>query len=205
MTRWMRLMLLAGLGVLALSVTPHALAVGCPTLDLACVAEGTTDEVAGTVEEIVDPVEETIEPIVGQIREEVDAILGGGSSVDPPGGFGGGGRPGVGENGGGINNGSGQGRDGLSVPGSSGIATQQVSDGIGVGPDVFIGPRGDDLLGSGPRDGIGGVLAGAVRSTLVVLVLVGVALVFVVIQNRLDRNDPKLALAQVRPDVLRFE
>jgi hypothetical protein len=37
------------------------------------------------------------------------------------------------------------------------------------------------------------------------VVLLGVALVFVAIQNRLDRNDPKLALAQVRPDVLRFE
>jgi hypothetical protein len=201
----MRLTTFVGLGLLALTTTAPAFADGCPTLDLACVAEGTTDEVGGTVDEIVDPVGEATEPVVEHILEEVDAILGGGGSVDPPGGGGdGGSRPGVGPTGGGITSGSGQVRDPLLAPTSSGITPRQVSD-VTVGPVVFIGPREDDLLGSGPSGGIGRVLAGAARSTIVVLVLLGVALAFVVIQNRLDRNDPKLALAQVRPDVLRFE
>jgi len=205
MTRWMRLMLSAGLGALALAVTTPALALGCPTLDPACLVGGAVNDAGDVVDEIVDPVEETTEPIVEQILEEVDAILGGGGSVDPPGGGGANDDgPGVRGNTGGISTGGGQGRDGLLAPGSSRVTPQQVSDGTGVGPNVFIGPR-DDPLRTGPRDGIGGVLASAVRSTLVVLVLLGVALVFVVIQNRLDRNDPKLALAQVRPDVLRFE
>lgn len=206
MSRWTRLTLMAGFGVLALTVTPPALADGpCPTLDLTCDLEGATDDVGDAVDEIVGPVEETTEPIVGEVLEGLDAILGGGGSVDPPGGGGDGdGPPGVGGNGGEVTTGEGRGLDGRLTPGSSGITPRQVIDGTGVGPKG-VSPQGDGLLGYGPREGFGGVVAGAARSTLIVMVLLAVALVFVAIQNRLDRNDPKLALAQVRPDVLRFE
>lgn len=203
MTRWMS-MLAAGSGLLVLTVAPPALADGsCPTLDLACVADGTPGGVGHAIAEIVKPVEETTEPVVELILEEVDAIVRGGEAADPPGGSGHEGRPGVGENGVGNTTGGGQGRDGRLAQGSSRVP-QQVSDGAGVGSQV-IGPRGDDPFVSDPRDGLGSVLAGAARSTLVVLLLLGLTLVFVAIQNRLDRDDPKLALAQVRPDVLRFE
>jgi hypothetical protein len=205
MIRWMKLTAPAACGLLALTLASPALADGsCPTLDPACLVEGAVSDAGDTVGEIVDPVDEATRPVVERVLEEIDQILGGGGSVDPPGGGGGNDDgPGVrGDTGG--TTGGGRERDGLLAPGSSRITSQQVFDGTASGQDVFIRPRAD-LPGSGPGGGLGGVLAGAARSTLVVLVLLGVALAFVVIQNRLDRNDPKLALAQVRPDALRFE
>jgi hypothetical protein len=53
--------------------------------------------------------------------------------------------------------------------------------------------------------GIGPILTGAARSVLLLLVLLGISLGFVLIQDRLDRNEPKLALARISPDVLGFE
>jgi hypothetical protein len=37
------------------------------------------------------------------------------------------------------------------------------------------------------------------------LALALIVLLFVAVQNRIDRKDPKLALAPVAPDLLRFE
>jgi hypothetical protein len=53
-------------------------------------------------------------------------------------------------------------------------------------------------------DRIGGV-AGLAAALAFPLVLALVAGTFVLVQNRIDRRDPRLALAPVRPDDLRFE
>jgi hypothetical protein len=37
------------------------------------------------------------------------------------------------------------------------------------------------------------------------LALAVIVLLFVAVQNRIDRKDPKLALAPITPDLLRFE
>jgi hypothetical protein len=59
-----------------------------------------------------------------------------------------------------------------------------------------------------PFDALGpfaGSLPAVARALAFPLVLVGLVLGFVAVQNRLDRKDPKLALATTTPDVLTFE
>jgi hypothetical protein len=48
-------------------------------------------------------------------------------------------------------------------------------------------------------------VAQAARQLSFPLALVVIALLFAAVQNRMDRNDPKLALAPAGPDVLGFE
>jgi hypothetical protein len=62
-----------------------------------------------------------------------------------------------------------------------------------------------DTPGS-PVEGSGrGVAVGAVaRSLAIVLALFASTLAFAAIQDRLDRNDPRLSLAPIRSDVMRF-
>ena len=48
------------------------------------------------------------------------------------------------------------------------------------------------------------MLAGVARGSLILLVLFGLAVAFVTIQDRLDRHDPGLALAPVESDVVEF-
>ena len=53
-------------------------------------------------------------------------------------------------------------------------------------------------------DRFGEVLGGVARSLAIVLALFGLAVAFVAIQDRLDRSDPRLALAPVESDVVEF-
>jgi hypothetical protein len=73
-------------------------------------------------------------------------------------------------------------------------------------------PASDAVIVTGtastsPFDPLGpfaGSLPEVARALAFPLVLVGLVLGFVAIQNRLDRKDPKLALASTTPDVLNF-
>jgi hypothetical protein len=56
-----------------------------------------------------------------------------------------------------------------------------------------------------PLGPFAGSLPEVARALAFPLVLVGLVLGFVAVQNRLDRKDPKLALATTTPDVLTFE
>jgi len=64
-----------------------------------------------------------------------------------------------------------------------------------------IGPSGRSSL----LHRIGGVVSGTARQVGFPLALGLIVIAFLFIQNRLDRNDPKLALAPITPDVLSFE
>jgi hypothetical protein len=74
-------------------------------------------------------------------------------------------------------------------------------------------PASDAVIVTGtastsPFDPLGpfaGSLPDVARALAFPLVLVGIVLGFVAVQNRLDRKDPKLALATTTPDVLTFE
>ena len=66
------------------------------------------------------------------------------------------------------------------------------------------GPR-HPIAGTGPQGRtFGDALEGVARSLAIVLALFGLAVAFVAIQDRLDRTDPKLALAPVESDVVEF-
>jgi hypothetical protein len=58
--------------------------------------------------------------------------------------------------------------------------------------------------GTSLRERFGTTLAGAAESLVVVAVLLGVAVAFVLTQNRIDRADPRLTLAPIESDLVRF-
>jgi hypothetical protein len=203
MTRWTRLPLAGAVGLVVLAITPPVLAdEPCSIVDLTCVV----GEAAGNAEGIdeVTAVDDTTDPIIQPILDEVDAILGRGGLVDPPGGGGGGGTGGGGSN---VGDGSGvdPGPGGSRPPVSSTSTHQQIFDPALGAPPGVPRPRGVELAGPVSSGGIGPILTGAARSVLLLLMLLGISLGFVLIQDRLDRNEPKLALARISPDVLGFE
>ena len=51
---------------------------------------------------------------------------------------------------------------------------------------------------------IGSTVARAVQTVGFPMVLALIVAMFVMVQNRMDRNDPKLSVAPLRPDRMRF-
>ena len=81
-------------------------------------------------------------------------------------------------------------------PGLSRIPVPVISAASGVAPS-----DSEDRTDGNRR---GGTLASVARSLAIVLALFGLAVAFVAIQDRLDRRDPRLALAPVESDVVEF-
>ena len=182
----------------------------CPVLDPSCVIEETVDDGVGLVEDAVDgietpvdevlePVEGVVDPVVDTILGTVDDVIGGGEQPQPPGGTGngGGGRPGGHQ----------------AQPDQSRAPDRRLVD--IAGPRVHERPEIGRVFApipiaeatGSPADGSGrvGAAIGAVaRSLAIVLALFGLTLAFAAIQDRLDRNDPRLSLAPVRSDVVTF-
>jgi hypothetical protein len=177
-------------------------------------ARGAADPVIDTVvDPVVDPVVDTVvDPVVDTVKPVVDDVLGlvenppGGGQVDPPDLGGGGGShvsgPPAGEeppgtqspaDPGGRSVFGGRSPDGAGLTGSAGPTISAAS---GTAP-----PAGADRT-SGNR--FGEALGGVARSLAIVLALFGLAVAFVAVQDRLDRSDPRLALAPVESDVVEF-
>jgi len=183
--------------------------------------EDTVDETTGdteqTVEETVETVEETVESVTGDPGETVeetvetgigpvDDVIGGLSpptlpgtdpvppgTVDPaPGGNGAGNGSDVGGSGGGDPQ-AGTPPGGIAGP----FALDPSSFGSAFVVETAPAPQG--FLG-----GLAGPIAEVASRIAFPLALAVLVLLFVAFQNRLDRRDPKLALAATSPDVLRF-
>jgi hypothetical protein len=186
-------------------------AAGCGLLDPGCLqttvhgAAGTVEDPAGTVTGTLDdPVGSVTGPaggIVDQIGDTVGGLLGQGPQ-DPPGGDGSGGggdpmpRPGGDGPAGRPHHVSG--RAPVRVTGlvpSGAIAVEAPSSALETpSPD-----QGGGLLGQ-----IGGSVSGVARRFGFPIALALLVLVFAALQNRLDRNDPRMARAPELPDVMRF-
>ena len=203
MRRRSRRLSLIAVGTLAFALTgqPSANA-ACPVLDAACQASealGAGEELANDTTDPVDtPADGTVDPIVDDGLDRVYNLLGGGpidlpDPIDEPGG----GHGGTGPRPPGSPSGRGLGGprnpDG---PGITGVFGPIISASSGIAPPE----RGDRSTGSTFGDALGGVA----RSLAIVLVLFGLAAAFVAIQDHLDRNDPRLALAPVDSDVVEF-
>ena len=193
--RWARLLAVVSLATVPVLATSPARAEECLPLDVTCIA----DEVAGEGEEVVEDVVEavTVDPVVGVIIDDVGEILDGGVQVPPP-GDGGGDTDGGGHRGGGDGSGGPEGEAGSLVPSLGGLRGSRLSS-IASEP----GPAAIVAAPDQPQH-LATAVAAAVRSLLVVLVLLGVAIGFVLIQNGLDRRDPRLALAPTESDVVHF-
>jgi hypothetical protein len=211
------------------AATPAA---ACDLLDPTCVVEvveetvddatetvdETVEDVTETVDETVETVEETVESVTGDTGETVEETVGsaigpvddvvGGPSppslpgtdpvppgvVDPPTS----GDDGTGSGSGGNGPGDGDGTAGAPPGGISGpFALDPSSLGSALVVETAPAPRG--FLG-----GLIGPVAEVASRIAFPLALAGLVLLFVAFQNRLDRRDPKLALAATSPDVLRF-
>ncbi|HET6791361.1 MAG TPA: hypothetical protein VFI35_07215 [Actinomycetota bacterium] len=205
MSRWSRRLSLIAVGTFALALTGQPVAnATCPVLDAACrageaLAAG-EDIVFDTTEPVDTPVDGTVDPIVDSNLDRVSDLLGDGP-IDLPDPIGD--EPGVGH-------GGGPRPPGFPDPSGRGVADGRGPDGPGLsrpfGPVISaasgIAPpeRGDRRTESSFGEALGGVA----RSLAIVLALFGLAVAFVAIQDHLDRNDPRLALAPVDSDIVEF-
>jgi hypothetical protein len=196
--------------------------------------EETVDPVVDDVEEVV-PVLEDVEDVVDDVVDDVEEIVEDttGVDVDPPTVGGddpaeGGGSvvdsgPAPTEP---VEPGTPRGPEDPEAPGDPGVADDPAggskTDGSSAGDDpggeilttaASVGGTVIDAESAAARlaikapaffDRIGGI-AGIATVLAFPLVLALVVGTFVLVQNRIDRRDPRLALAPVRPDDLRFE
>ena len=220
----LRALLLLAIGA-SFVVAAAPTAAACPLTDPAC-ATGTvtetvdpvtepvtevSDPVVDQVDQVVDPVTEVTDPVVGTIggvingvEDTVDPIVG---VTEPPAQ----GHSDVGSDP----------RTGPGAPPDSGNGRSDVGSGSFVErpipPPALVGgafipsldsvrPISDVRIGASPpteRSGVSfeNVVKGLVAFPLALALIVGA---FLLAQNRLDRRDPRLALAPVGPDVLDF-
>jgi len=216
----LRALLLLAFG--ASFVVVAAPARGCPLTDPGCVIE-TVDDVVEPVTEVTDPVvDQVVDQVVDPVTEVTDPVVGtvGGvingveDTVDPivdvtePTAQG---HSDVGSDP----------RTGPGAPPDSGNGRSDVGSGSVVErpipPPALVGgafipnldsvrPISDVRIGaSPPTEGSGvsfeNVVKGLVAFPLALALIVGA---FLLAQNRLDRRDPRLALAPVGPDILDF-
>jgi hypothetical protein len=205
-TRWIRRSTVVPLSTLAIAAAGVSVAhAACPPQDLVCLGE----EAVGTGQHVVDdtvaPVTDAVDAVTGDVLGRVKDLLDG-VGVDPPDPIGGGG-------GGGTHHPPGRGSKGTSnqAPPHGGAPNGRIPDGRGLDASTGSGPAPAEPAPSlvrGPATASGDrfdtVLEGVARSLAIVLTLFGLAVGFVAIQDRFDRNDPRLALAPVESDIVEF-
>jgi hypothetical protein len=226
---WTRRFTLISVATLILAAAgPLSAQASCPDLDIACrvgeavgagerlaadtiapldtPADGVADPVVDpAVDPVVDPVIETVTPVVDDVLGLVEDPPGGGQ-VDPPDLGGGGGThvsgPPAGDEPRGTVNPAAPGH--RDVPGGRGPGRP----GLSGRTESFIGDLSGATRGARPDRSSGdrfqAALGGVARSLAIVLALFGLAVAFVAVQDRLDRSDPRLALAPVESDVVEF-
>lgn len=218
MTRWIRRLTVIPVSTLAIAVAGVSAAhATCPLQDAVCLAQeaagtgrGVVNDTIGPVDtppedDTIAPVTDTVGPVLSDVQDRLDDLLGAG--VDPPDPIGGGG--------GGGTHSPGHGSRGASshAPGHGGSAHGRIHGGPGLhgatAPTGYAPSRSapstalrDPALAS--RDRFHAALGGVARSLAIVLALFGLAVGFVAIQDRFDRNDPRLALAPVESDIVEF-
>ena len=222
---------MAGLMVVTAFVLMSVPAMACPVTDLSCLPQTvadpvtavqdtvdqtttTVEETAATVNKTVEPVTDAVKGVLGQVPDPPDpgviddptGILPGvlGSTVTQPSG------PGATKSGGnGTTNGPGGGNP--RTAGGGAVSPSSFGRGPVIGPvsiaaPIFLTAAGSQTI---PRQGlfdrIGSRAIQVAKALAFPLALALIVLLFVAVQNRIDRKDPKLALAPVAPDLLRFE
>jgi hypothetical protein len=206
MTRSVHLLAAVPLAVLSLALAAPALAdETCDPLDATCVVSGAAGSGQQGVANTIDTVTGTAKPIADDPQGTVDRILHPGI-VDPPGdgGGGSGGDQPIG------------GHTGDRPPATG----PQTARGSQVGRPAGSRPSGPRSAGSSldpstisvpppskdpvSADEVAGAFHAVAPTLGVVIALFAVALGFVMVQDRLDRRDPKLSLAPVQTEMMGF-
>jgi hypothetical protein len=177
-----------------------ATAADCPITDLSCL-QNQRDDVQQTVDDTVGGAKDDVAGVVNTVTSTVGGLTD--PIVQPPGGDG----PGA-HHGGGVSH-----HPGGSATGHGGSA------GSATGPTVLtreggtltqIGTAINGQADMSPADTTDQRSAGtrlreaAAGIAISLLIVLGAVLLFMTIQARLDRRDPKLALAAVTADVVTF-
>ncbi len=209
MTLSMRLLAAIPAAVLSLVLATPALADDpCDPLDVTCVV---TDAVASgqkTVGDSVDTDTGTAKPIVDDPNVTVDKILNPDDIGLPGDGSGGGAPPGGGRPNGGhdtrppATTGSHPVQGPRFQPSAGPQAAHPRSGGSSFDPSSYglFAPSKEPVF----EDQVADTVNVVAQSLGVVLALLAVAVGFVMVQNRLDRRDPKLALAPVQTEMMGF-
>jgi hypothetical protein len=170
----------------------------------------TVDQVVAVVENVGDTVKKTTDKVVDTIDDTVDNVDDTVPALDPvaP-------PPSDGHSEQGANDPSGSGSRPDTEPTvvrpdrphRSAPTLEEVALVSGTSPtsDAFIVTGTASTSPFDPLGPFAGSLPDVARALAFPLVLVGLVLGFVAVQNRLDRKDPKLAFATTTPDVLTFE
>lgn len=184
--------------------------------EVAAVASSAVDQATGTVEDTVAAVQDQASQATDSITDTVNGVLGQGvGPVPDPGAE----LPIVGDPSsdqtsspdttrpGGNGSGGGGGGSATRVRGAAGPAAFGRGPVIGPvpGPVSSVPVVSSAIPQQGLFDRIGAVAIQAAKALAFPLALALIVLLFVMVQNRIDRKDPKLALAPIAPDLLRFE
>jgi hypothetical protein len=218
---------MAGLMVVSAFVLMSVPAKACPVTDLSCLPQTvadpvtavqdtvdqtttTVEETAATANKTVEPVTDAVKGVLGQVPDPPDPgliddptgilpdVLG--STVTQPS------APGTTKSGGnGTTNGPGGGNS--RTTGGGAVTPLSFGRGPVIGPiaaEVSLTPAVSRTI---PRQGLFDRIESlGIEAVLAFpLALALIVVLFVAVQNRIDRKDPKLALAPVAPDLLRFE
>jgi hypothetical protein len=183
---------------------PMAHADTCAPLDLECLAQQGGDTLGGAVDKGKDAVDGgtgTVGGIVQQAKDTVDGVVnpGGGGSGGGTGGGSGGGS-------GGASGGDKGGKRHHAGPVGSSPArgfTSTLNTTPATTNDATKATVGAHRRSTVLRS-IGGTVVRTAKQLSFPLILAVIVALFVAIQNRVDRNDPKLALAPLTPDRMRF-
>lgn len=209
-TRSMRLLVVAALTVLPILAIGGASANECSPLDPTCVVDETV-EGGGVVDDTVDATtdavgtggEDTLDDVSETIDGPADPIPddGGGGSGDGTGGSGNG-RGNVDDREAGrARRDVGSAGRGVVVGSSTAVGTGSSASGTSSLVPAAHHMREED----GFSERLSAAAAGAAKSLAVVFALMGAAIAFTLVQSQLDKADPRLALAPMRSEVVRFE
>jgi hypothetical protein len=207
-------LLLFTTALVSLIVLAPAAGAACPGVDPQCATDAidqagsglpSTDGLPGEnvpepVQDAVDTAKDTVDSTVGQVKDTVDGLLNPGGDDGGGGGGGGGGGTGGGRSDGGSNGGQ--------VPATQGPSGAEGSSSLYPSLPPRTSLKAPTPVGSvdSPSlvDRIGRGAVGTVKQLGFPLALALIVIAFLLIQDRIDRRDPKLALAPITPDVSRF-
>ena len=201
--RWLARVVAAGAASATMLLGPAAAtAHSCPMADPSC-AQDLAGDVQPTVDQAVSDSAHTAQDGVASAVDTVGSTLDGLTDVlnPPPGGNGPGGHDGGGPNHGPAGYANGHVRHSGSVAGPS-VQTREGGTLIGTAIDGNADTSVVDPADQ--RPGTAGFREAATGIALSLLIVLGAVLLFTTIQARLDRRDPRLAIAPVTADVVTF-
>jgi hypothetical protein len=201
----MLLVSMVSIGSLFFLSAPAALA-ACPPTDPLCLSGKQLEtpsppslppvpgDIGKDVDDAIDSAKDKVDDAVGGVTDTIDGLLNPGGDDPGGGGDGPGDKPPAGPGDGEKSTPQAGGPSGSVFPG--GVSPARV----GVPSTPVASTKEPGVLGR-----IGGVALDTARQLGFPLALALVVIAFAMTQNYLDRKDPKLALAPVRPEVMRFE